>query len=126
MRWFVLPFLMINNLMADGISNEALGPILAEAAWFIGVIAVMAVISFVVSRRNAKKYDEKMAREKRQTLVDEKEVALAYSELELGESNSEVDRLLELSKLHQEGLLSKEEFMAFKMKLYREIKNIHV
>ena len=126
MRWFVLLILMINTLMADGISDEALGPILTEASWFVAVIAVMGVISFVVSSRNAKKYAEKIALEKKDEIAVEKEAEATYSELALNQNDSEVDRLLELSKLHKEGLLSKKEFMAFKMKLYREIESIHV
>ena len=134
MRWFVLSIFMINSLKAEGLSDEALGPIYSEALWFVGVIAVMGVISFVVSSRNAKKYAEKMALEKREKRLEKSEEALEQREENLGkstesqddESDSSVDRLLELSKLHKEGLLSKEEFMTFKTELYRELKEIHV
>ena len=138
MRWSILPFLMINSLLADGIPDKALGAIHTEALWFVGVIAVMAVISFVVSSRNAKKYAEKMAREKREEESGKSEEARGKSEAERkkrkevtekskgDESDSSVDRLLELSKLHKEGLLSKEEFLTFKTELYRELKEIHV
>ena len=126
MRWFVLSIFMINSLKAEGLSDEALGPIYTEALWFVGVIAVMGVISFVISSRNAKKYAEKMALEKSEEALVEIEVEPTFSELALDEGDSEVDRLLELSKLHKEGLLSKEEFMTFKTELYRELKEIHV
>jgi len=144
MRWFVLLFLMINSLLAEGIPDKALGPIYTEALWFVAVIAVMAVISFVISSRNAKRYEEKLALEKREESLGKSEEESGKGqeervkgEEELGKSEenletlddgraSSVDRLLELSKLHKEGLLSKEEFITFKMQLYRELKDIHV
>ena len=129
MRWFVLSLFLINNVTAKGISDEALGPIYTEALWFMGVVGVMAVISFVVSSRNAKKYEVEMLakreREKREEVVKKRAEVVAMVPKEEPEVKaSEVDRLLELSKLHKEGLLSKDEFMAFKLKLYREIEDI--
>jgi len=131
MRWFVLSLFLINNVTAKGISDEALGPIYTEALWFMSVVGVMAVISFVISSRNAKKYEIKMLakreREKREEVVKKRaEVVTVVPEEEPEVKVSEVDRLLELSKLHKEGLLSKDEFMAFKMKLYRELEEINV
>ena len=122
---------MINSLKAEGLSDEALGPIYSEALWFVGVIAVMGVISFVISSRNAKKYEIEMLakreREKSEEVVEKRdEVVAVASEEEPESKESQVDRLLELSKLHKEGLLSKDEFMAFKLKLYRELEQIHV
>ena len=130
MRWFVLSFFIINNLTAEGISDEALGPIYTEALWFVGVIAVMAVISFVVSSRNAKRHAEKMALEKHQEKVEVREDEAVETSIPssaiLEEDASSVDRLLELSKLHKEGLLSEAEFMVFKKQLYRELEAMHV
>jgi len=113
------------SLFAEGMDDAALESIYTEAAWFVAVIAVMSVVSFVVSRRNARKYEEQMLREKekkKEEVVD----APTVQEGDSDEKESEVDRLLELAQLHKDGLLSHEEFMAFKMKLYREIKESHV
>ena len=123
MRWFVLSILTINSLRAEGISDEALGPIFTEASWFVGVIVVMGVISFVISGRNARKHEAELLVKREQQAAA---VVAVVSEEESEVQESEVDRLLELSKLHKEGLLSKDEFMAFKMKLYRELEEIHV
>ena len=141
---------MVSGLQAEGIPEEQLGAIYSEALWFVGVVAVMAVASFVISSRNAKKYEEKLAQEKREESTGKREEKREKSEERLGkseveremreeesgkrkeekekrkgdESDSSVDRLLELSKLHKEGLLSKEEFMTFKTELYRELKGL--
>ena len=123
MRWFVLSLFLINNVTAKGISDEALGPIYTEALWFVGVFAVMGVISFVISGRNARKHEAALLVKREQQAAA---VVAVVPEEEAEDKESEVDRLLELSKLHKEGLLSKDEFMAFKMKLYRELEEIHV
>ena len=118
----ILLLLLSLSLYAEGMDEAALQGIYTEALWFVAVITVMSVVSFVVSRHNAQKYEEKMQREKLlQQEETEDEPDLEEPEVEEG---SEVDRLLELSKLHKEGLLTKEEFMAFKLKLYRNIQNI--
>ena len=160
MRWILLSSLVVSGLQAEGIPEEQLGAIYSEALWFVGVVSVMAVASFVISSRNAKKYEEKLAQEKRQERLGKREKreestgkrkekrekrkeSLGKSEVERetreeesgkrkeenekrkgDESDSSVDRLLELSKLHKEGLLSKEEFMTFKTELYRELKGL--
>ena len=114
-------------LFAEGMDEAALEGIHTEALWFVAVIAVMSVVSFVVSRRNAQKYEEKMRQQKAQQQEKEAEVSVAETEVVEPQTDVlEVDRLLELSKLHKEGLLSYEEFMAFKTKLYKEIKEAHV
>ena len=115
--------LMSLSLYAEGLDDAALQEIYTEAMWFVAVIAVMSVVSFVISRRNAEKYEEKVRLEK---MAKKEEVVVSTKSQPTTTKGSEVDRLIELSKMYEEGLLSKEEFMAFKLKLYREIKEIHV
>ncbi len=112
---------------AEGMDEQALSSIYTEAIWFVSVIMVMSVVSFFVSRRNARRYEEKRLREHDKEKDEVVNVSVAEEEepLDLTDAVS-VEKLLELARLHQEGLLSKEEFMAFKSKLYREIKEIHV
>ncbi len=120
--------LFTSMLHAEGIPEEKLGAIYTEALWFVGVIGVMAVISFVVSSRNAKRYEEQLAREKREVAVEKEkvdEVMVTPVDEQSLEDGSSVDRLLELSQLHKEGLLSEAEFMVFKKELYRELKEMH-
>ena len=122
LRVGVLIFLFM-SLHAEGMDDTALEGIYAEATWFVAVIAVMSLFSFVISRRQARKYEE----EQRLKKLEQKEDILnepVLDEFTDVDSESEVDKLLELSKLHKEGLLSKEEFMAFKLKLYRDIEKI--
>ena len=108
------------SLYAEGMDEAALEGIHTEALWFVAVIAMMSVISFVVSRRQAQNYEEKMQLKK--TLQQKEPGCETASEASEAEEGLEVDRLLELAKLHKEGLLTKEEFGAFKMKLYEERK----
>ncbi len=113
------------SLFAEGMDEAALEGIYTEAAWFVAVIAVMSVVSFVISRRNARKYEEQMLREKEKKKSEVVDVP-AVKESDADVKEPEVDKLLELAQLHKDGLLSHEEFMAFKTTLYREIKESHV
>ena len=116
--------LLVISLYAEGIDDADLEGIYTEALWFVAVIGVMSAVSFVVSRRNAQNYEEEL-RLKKIAQVDEASEKYEMEKSKVAPSSSEVDRLLELSKMHKEGLLSKEEFMAFKLKLYRNIESIH-
>ena len=113
------------SLFAEGMDDAALESIYTEAAWFVAVIAVMSVVSFVVSRRNAQKYEEQMLREKEKQKEEVVDVP-TVKESDADVKEPEVDKLLELAQLHKDGLLSQEEFMVFKTKLYREVKERHV
>ena len=100
----------------EGIPEEALGSIYTEALWFVAVIVVMAIISFVISSRNAKRYEEEMTLKRAQ----EKE-----SEVEDGEQTSLIelerdDRITALSKLRDQGLLKESEFTVLKRHLLAE------
>ena len=101
---------------AEGIPDEALGSIYTEALWFVGVIAVMAIISFVISSRNAKQYQEKMAIKRTQ----EREIEIVNKEYIPSRDSKIDDRIVALSKLRDQGLLKDNEFTILKRHLVAE------
>jgi len=110
-------FITNSSLHAEGISEEALGSIYVEAMWFVGVFSVMAIISFVISSRNAKAYAQK---EKLRKRTDEpKRVNVEKKEEADAENTVQIDRLIALSKLLKEGHITEAEFQQFKAKLLR-------
>ena len=118
MRWFLLGTLMSNALYAEGIPEERLASIYTEALWFVAVITLMAVISFVISSRNARKYEEEQLTH--HTDIEEKDTVIEIEpDTSLAKSNivEDVDRLIALSKLLEKGLLSETEFQVFKKQL---------
>ena len=116
---------LVSSSHAEGIEPEALDGIYTEAFWFIAVFFVMSIVSFFVSRRNAKKYEVKLhvekklqrEQEQKEKLIKEKEDLKRQKELNNKDFSKEVDRLLELSKLLEKGHISEAEFQAFKAKL---------
>jgi len=94
-----------------GIPEEALGSIYTEALWFIGVITVMGIISFVVSSRNAKRYEAEMALKQVQLKKKETE-----KEAEI-EKPLFLSRITELEELRDKGLLKNSEFSILKRHL---------
>jgi len=100
----------------EGIPEEALGSIYTEALWFVAVIAVMAVISFVISSRNAKRYEKEMALKHAQEKESEVEEKAQTSSLK----SKRDDRITALSKLRDQGLLKESEFTVLKRHLLEE------
>ena len=98
----------------EGIPEEALGSIYTEALWFIGVITVMAIVSFIVSSRNAKRYESGMIEKRAQLKEKEKQERKEH----ISSKNSEVEeRIATLSKLRDKGLLKESEFSVLKQHL---------
>ena len=99
-----------------GIPEEALGSIYTEALWFVGVIAVMGIISFVISSRNAKRYEEEVALKR----VKEREAEIENKALTPIRDPQKDDRIAALSKLRDQGLLKDSELTVLKRHLLAE------
>ena len=99
----------------EGIPEEALGSIYTEALWFVGVIAVMSIISFVISSRNAKRYEEEMALKRAQQ--KERDIEEEHKEQAPVKKRETDDRIAALSKLRDQGLLKDSEFTILKRHL---------
>ena len=123
MRWFLSTALIATGLYAEGIPEEKLASIYTEALWFVAVIAVMSLISFVVSSRNARKYEaeqqvENMRKEK--VILDTQTQTKADTSLKQRDIVQEVDQLIALSVMVEKGLLTEMEFQVFKKRLLEE------
>lgn len=90
------------SLHAEAIESEALNDIYVEAVLFVTVFAVMSIISFIISRRHAREY---VQAEDSLEPVDEKKAA-EYVHM----ADDKGQRLIELSKMLKEGVLSEAEF----------------
>ncbi len=100
-RWLFLILLTSTLLGANGFDNEELSSIYTEAFIFISVFAVMSIISIIISKKHAKQYAQKSS-------------ASRAKEKERAQANPVKNRLLELSKLVNTGLLTEEEFQTLK------------
>ncbi len=96
MKWSLLPLLLITSLQAGATSSEDLSSIYMEAVLFIGIFGTMGIISFFISRKQANKYV------KENPVIKEEPL----SKLET--------RMLELSRLLKNGILTEEEFQVLK------------
>ncbi len=99
----LLPFI---SLHAKEVDPQQMNAIYTEAIWFVVVFGVMGIISYIYSSRHAKQYTydqaDKVALDK----------LLASEQVKQRE-----ERLDELSKLVDDGLLSEEEFQILRANL---------
>jgi len=112
-----LSFVIITTTLLqaeEGIPEEALGSIYTEALWFVGVITVMGIISFIVSSRNAKRYEEEMSAKR----VQEEKRGIEVEETL--PDNTTINRISELAVLRDKGLLKESEFSVLKRHLTAE------
>ena len=97
-KWLLLPLLTLASLNAEEATSEQLNAIYTEAIWFVVVFGTMGIVSYIYSSRHAKQYTEKEA-----SNVAQKK-ARATEQKSLKEK-----RIEELTELHNDGLLTKEE-----------------
>ena len=100
----------------DGIPEEALGSIYTEALWFVSVIAVMGIISFIISTRNAKRYEKEMALKR----IKKREAETENKKRSPLRDPQKDDRIAALSKLRDQGLLKDSELTVLKRHLLAE------
>ncbi len=98
-RWLLLPLLILTSLQAEDIDPDKLSEIYTEGIWFVALFTVMSIISFIVSKRHAKQHTQKHTDD-----IAQKKALAAEQE------RQKEDRLTELSKLVDDGLLREEEF----------------
>ncbi len=114
----LLLIIITNTLLQaeKGIPEEALGPIYTEAVWFVGVITLMGIVSFVVSSRNAKRYEEEMSKKRAQLKKREDQ---ERKENLLSRKSKVEDRITALSELRDKGLLKESELAVLKQHLLK-------
>ncbi len=104
MKWLFLTLFTPIFLRATNLGNEELSDIFLEGLLFIAVFAVMSIISFIVSKKQAKKYLQKNLTSQ----LREKKT------LQTSSVNDIDNRITELSKLVDDGLLTEEEYQMLK------------
>ncbi len=105
-KWLFLSILTITSLKAKEVAPEELDAIYTEAIWFVIVFGVMGIISYIYSSRHAAQYTKDQADK------------VALDKLIASEEVQRRDeRLLELSKLVDDGVLKEEEFRILRANL---------
>ena len=120
MKLLFLPLWALTSLQAKGIDPDDMSEIYTEAILFVAVFGLLSIISFIVSRKHAKQYAEKGISSKQDEPEAPKETTetIPADHAETAETaENEVDKLIELSKMLKEGLITEEEFQLFKKKL---------
>jgi len=112
-KWLFLPLLTLAPLQAKAINPDDLYDIYIEAILFVAIFALMSVISIVISRRHAKEY----AQSNPVLKPDIPNKSAETTETDALSGTNETDRLVELSKMLKEGVLTEEEFQLLKQKL---------
>jgi hypothetical protein len=107
-KWLSLSLITLTSLGAEEVDPEQLSAIYTEAIWFVVVFGTMAIISYIYSSRHAKQYTQKQAPDVAQKKVLAAEVAKQKEE-----------RLDELSKLVDDGLLKEEEFLILRKNIQK-------
>ena len=99
MKWLLLPLLILTSLQAEDIDPDKFSEIYIQGILFVALFTVMSIISFIVSKRHAKQHVQKHTDD-----IAQKKALAAEQE------RQKEDRLTELSKLVDDGLLREEEF----------------
>lgn len=94
-------------------SNE----VLSEAALFFVVFAILSIISLIISKKNAKKYEEENSLEDRKEKVRKERLIERHINNSLVDIKGKAYILAELSKSLQKKIINKEEFQVLKSNL---------
>ncbi len=116
-KWPSLPLLALTSLQADGINPDDLGSIYTEAVLFVALFTLMSVFSFIVSKKHAKKYTREHSSPKQSSPEAPNVTDSAISSNDAVANEDKTDRLIALSKMLKEGLITEKEFQLFKQKL---------
>ena len=105
-KWLLIPFITFTALQAKEVAPEEFDAIYTEAIWFVLVFGVMGIVSYIYSSRHAVQYTKDQA----DNIALDK--LLASEEVQRRD-----ERLLELSKLVEDGVLKEEEFRILRASL---------
>ncbi len=108
MKWLLLPLLTLTSLEAEDIDPDKLSEIYTQGIWFVALFTVMSIISFIVSKRHAKQHAQKHTDD-----IAQKKALAAE------QKRQKEDRLTELSKLVDDGLLREEEFQILRKNIQK-------
>ena len=113
----LLPTILVSFLNAKGIDSDNLGSIYTEAIVFIAVFGVMSIVSIIISKRNAKKFEAEHPLEERKAIRREEILKKELQDVQEVSKNSDLDKLIELSSMLKSDLISQKEFDTLKANL---------
>jgi hypothetical protein len=109
MKLFTLIFIF-SFTYAQGVDAQEMDSIYSEAILFVSIFSVMSIVSFVVSKRNAKKYEQQNPLKERKDAKKKEELEDLYLNTTTKENKDKIAKLVELSQMLKEGIINKEEF----------------
>jgi len=112
-----LPTILVSVLSAKEIDTDNLGGIYTEAILFLAVFGTMSIVSIIISRKNAKKFESENPLEGRKTARREEALKKELEDIPVSAQTTDIDRLIELSNMLKNGLISKKEFDTLKANL---------
>jgi len=117
LKFILLSSLSYLSLFATELNSDQLNSIYKEAGLFVVVIGIMSVISIVYSRRHAKQYEIDNPLENRKTVRKkalEDELKKQFQMRALDKNGNKIDRMMELSKMLKDGIITEDEFQSLK------------
>ncbi|MEA3374150.1 MAG: SHOCT domain-containing protein [Campylobacterota bacterium] len=112
----LLSLLTLTCLQAKVINPDDLSDIYIEAILFVTVFTLLSIISYIYSKKHAKQYAKENPSSKQDVPETSKESDEAISADHTVTVKNETDRLMELSKMLKNGLITEEEFQLLKQK----------
>ena len=109
MKPLILIF-VVASAFAEGIDPEALDSICSEAILYVTIFSIMSIISYVISKKNAKKYEEEHSLKERKDANRKEELEDLYLSTMTKENDDKIAKLKELSEMLKDGIINKEEF----------------
>ena len=114
LKLFMLIFLVS---FAHAEDSSILGNVYQEAILFFTLFGIMSILSFLVSRKNAREYEREHPLEERKAIVRERELVDLFLNSSYIKIKGKAIILLELSQLLEDRAINQEEFKILKHKL---------
>ena len=102
---------------AQGIEANALNGIFQDALMFFTLFGTMSIISFIISKKNARSYELKHSVEDRRAIARERKLVDMFLNSSYVKIKGKATILLEISQLLEDKTINKEEFQILKHNL---------
>ncbi len=101
-----------------GIDADALSGIYNEAILFVAIFSIMSIISIIISKRNAKKFEKENPLEERKAARKEEESKKQLDNADIKYNEDKTAKVLELSNMLKDGLIDEDEFKTLKKEIF--------
>ncbi len=113
----LIPIFLSTLAYSKDIDSNTLDGIYNEAILFVAIFGIMSIVSIIISKKNAKKYETNNPLEERKTARREEELKKKLSDVVVQRSSDRVDKLLHLSKMLEDKIISEDEFKMLKKEI---------